>query len=189
MGFDYVHDIQKAFRKVLDSTARPGKINSLREESQKLDLPLEANKAALLLMLMLLDNEVTFYVAGREGPQIARYMRQLTYAPTAPLEEAAFVFVLEDAVADNQLLTIMEKCKRGDLLNPHLSATLVVEVVSLAGEGEWGLQGPGIKGENYLSIAAEDGWVEKRAEINKEYPLGIEMYFLDRAYNLAAIPR
>jgi alpha-D-ribose 1-methylphosphonate 5-triphosphate synthase subunit PhnH len=188
MMFDYVHDIQKAYRKLLDSTARPGKINSLAEESQKLDLPLKCNKGTLLLMLMLLDNEVTFHILGREAMRITQNISQLTYARVAPLEEADFIFVLEDAV-DTQLVNSLEKCKLGDLINPHLSASFIVEVAGISPEKDLILQGPGIRGGNYLSIDPEVGWLEKRAAKNREYPLGIEMYFLDRDHKLAAIPR
>ena len=188
MEFDYVNDIQKAFRKVLDCNARPGKIHSLKEECSKLELPLKINKATLLLMLMLLDNEVTFHVAGNNAQEVAAYMHKLTYGGVTSLEEADFVFVLEDAARD-RLPFLMERCRRGSLLDPHLSTTVIVEVPGLTGKKNLLLKGPGIKEEIYLSVGINDSWVEKRDEVNKEYPLGIDIYFLDGAFNVTAIPR
>ena len=186
--FDYIHDVQKAYRKLIDSLAKPGTINTLKEASEKLDFPLNCNKATLVLMLVLLDTEVTFHVIGRERDSITKYLSQITYARTASLEIADFIIVLEDVSAD-RIAAVIQKSKPGDLINPHLSATLIIEVAQITAIGELILKGPGIEEEQYISVSGAEYWVAQRAEKNAEYPLGIEMYFVDQEQNLLTIPR
>ncbi|MBA1335514.1 MAG: hypothetical protein HPY66_1139 [Firmicutes bacterium] len=188
MKFDYVHDIQRAYRKLIDCISRPGTINSLGEESQKLDLPVECNKAMLVLALMLLDTEVSFHVLGGESEIISEKISQLTYSSAVPVDEADFIFVLGDANS-KELESAIRKCKIGDLVNPHLSATVIIEAEKITNHKDLVLKGPGIKEENYISILTDANWVAPRADKNIEYPLGIEMYFVDREYNIAAFPR
>ncbi|MDI3477716.1 MAG: alpha-D-ribose 1-methylphosphonate 5-triphosphate synthase subunit PhnH [Thermoanaerobacterium sp.] len=188
MKFDYVHDIQRAYRKLIDSISKPGTISSLDEESRKLDLAVSCNKSILVLMLMLLDTEVTFHIAGQEAENISRYISQLTYSRVAPLEEADFIYILED-VGSKELESAIKRCKIGDLVNPHLSATLIIEVEEISNHKDLVLRGPGIKEEKYISISTEARWAALRAEKNIEYPLGIEMYFVDKEHKLLALPR
>jgi alpha-D-ribose 1-methylphosphonate 5-triphosphate synthase subunit PhnH len=139
-------------------------------------------------MLMLLDAEVTFHILGGETQNISRYINQLTYSKVVPLEEADFIYVLEGADSE-EIEGAIIRCKIGDLVNPHLSATLIIEVEKISNHRDLVLSGPGIKGEKYISISGETDWVKLRAEKNIEYPLGIEMYFVDKNYNLLALPR
>jgi len=186
--FDHVHDSQKAYRKLVDSVAKPGTINSLIEESERLDLPVNCNKSMLLLMLMLLDTEVTFQILSKNSEKIAKYINQFTYAKVAPLEKADFIFVLGDSAA-KYLFYAIEGCKLGDLVNPHLSATLIIEVERITNENQLIFKGPGIKETNYAAISLAEDWVHCRAAKNAEYPLGVEFYFVDKEHNLLAIPR
>jgi alpha-D-ribose 1-methylphosphonate 5-triphosphate synthase subunit PhnH len=188
MKFDYVHDVQRAYRKLIDSISKPGTMVSLYEESRKLDSVANCNRSILVLMLMLLDAEVTFHILGGETQNISRYINQLTYSKVVPLEEADFIYVLEGADSE-ELEGAIIRCKIGDLVNPHLSATLIIEVEKISNHRDLVLSGPGIKGEKYISISGETDWVRLRAEKNIEYPLGIEMYFVDKNYNLLALPR
>ncbi|KJS21995.1 MAG: phosphonate metabolism protein PhnH [Clostridiaceae bacterium BRH_c20a] len=186
--FDHVHDSQKAYRKLVDSLAKPGTINSLKPESEKLDLSVNCNKSMLLLMLMLLDTEVTFQILSENSEKIAKYINQLTYAKTESLEKADFIFVLQDSAAED-FFTAIEGCKLGDLVNPHLSATLIIEVERITNEKQLILKGPGIKETNYAALSFAEDWVHYRAAKNAEYPLGVEIYFIDKEHNLLAIPR
>lgn len=188
MKFDYVHDVQRAYRKLIDSISKPGTMVSLYEESRKLDSVANCNRSILVLMLMLLDAEVTFHILGGETQNISRYINQLTYSKVVPLEEADFIYVLEGADSE-EIEGAIIRCKIGDLVNPHLSATLIIEVEKISNHRDLVLSGPGIKGEKYISISGETDWVRLRAEKNIEYPLGIEMYFVDKNYNLLALPR
>lgn len=188
MKFDYVHDVQRAYRKLIDSISKPGTMVSLYEESRKLDSVANCNRSILVLMLMLLDAEVTFHILGGETQNISRYINQLTYSKVVPLEEADFIYVLEGADSE-ELEGAIIRCKIGDLVNPHLSATLIIEVEKISNHRDLVLSGPGIKGKKYISISGETDWVRLRAEKNIEYPLGIEMYFVDKNYNLLALPR
>lgn len=55
--FDYVHDVQNGYRKVLNSMARPGVVENLNEEASNIDSEIEAYKSTVFMMLMLLDRK------------------------------------------------------------------------------------------------------------------------------------
>ena len=188
MKLDLVHDVQTAYRKVLDCVSKPGTINSLQPESEKLELPLACYKATLLLMLMFLDTEVSFHVLGHHHEKTARYISQLTYAKVAPLSDADFVFVLRER-NPHDFTRAVSASRLGDLINPHRSATVVVEVETITPSKELALTGPGIQDENHVAIVTDTDFVPLRADKNVEYPLGIEMCFIDDSHNLLILPR
>lgn len=97
---DLVHDIQSVYRKVLNSMARPGKIEVL-EEQEKVDMEINFNRGTFLIMLMLLDGEVSFNVVSEKSEEVSNLISEITYSKEKPLEEADYVFVLEDAVEKN----------------------------------------------------------------------------------------
>jgi len=188
MKFDLVHDVQTAYRKVLDSVAKPGTIHSLQPESEKLELPLVCRKATLLLMLMFLDTEVSFHVLGHSHEKTTHYISQLTYAKVAPLADADFVFVLRER-SPHDFTRAVAVSRLGDLINPHQSATVVVEVETITSSKELALTGPGIQDEHHIAIVTDTDFVPLRADKNVEYPLGIEMCFIDDNHNLLVLPR
>lgn len=188
MKFDYVHDIQQAYRKAIDCISKPGTINSLQEESQKLILPINCNKSILILMLMLLDTEVSFHILGKDGEKISKNISQLTYSPAVSLRDADFIYVLGDCQQE-QLKRAIEICKIGDLVNPHLSATLIIEVEKVSNQKDLVLKGPGIKDEQYITVSIDKSWFKLRAQKNIEYPLGVDVYFVDQENNILALPR
>jgi alpha-D-ribose 1-methylphosphonate 5-triphosphate synthase subunit PhnH len=77
----------------------------------------------------------------------------------------------------------------GTLTNPHPSATIIMETMHLSNESSLCLSGPGIKTTHSLSVDGSDAWLEARAYVNKEYPLGMDLIFVDEAANIASIPR
>jgi len=188
LKFDDVHDIQQAYRKLVDCNANPGRVHSLRIESEKMGFPIYCNKALLVLARMLLDTEVCFHVIGKASEIISNTISQLTYTVAAPLDEADYVFVAADADSKELIASII-KCKLGDLINPHSSATLIIEAEKITEDRDLMLRGPGIKESNYLCVETAADWVTARAVKNIEYPLGIEIYFVDKEYRIAALPR
>lgn len=78
----------------------------------------------------------------------------------------------------------------GDLLNPHKAATMIIEADSVSNDRALTLSGPGIETECYINVkTAIDAWVDLRAEKNSEYPLGIDLIFVDRDDNILCLPR
>ena len=96
MKLDSVHDIQGVYRKVLNSMARPGTVMSLKDESSKVEKFIECYNSTFLIMMMLLDGEVSFNVISKNDIDVSRTMSQMTYAKIKPVEEADYIFVLDD---------------------------------------------------------------------------------------------
>jgi alpha-D-ribose 1-methylphosphonate 5-triphosphate synthase subunit PhnH len=188
MKLDLVHDLQAAYRQVLKAMAGPGLIASLREQAIKVDVETALYPATLILALMLLDTEVTFKVFAEKETEINRLISQLTYAKTAAADRADFIFVLRDA-GPGALQEALELAYPGDLLNPHRAATLIVEADLSTSTQGLVLTGPGIPGERRIADRAAADWVERRADKNSEYPLGIEMIFTDSEDNIIGLPR
>ncbi|WZL74712.1 phosphonate C-P lyase system protein PhnH [Clostridiaceae bacterium 35-E11] len=188
MKLDFVHDIQKAYRSVVASMSRPGHITNIIEEANKVDLDIGFYNATLVLMLMLLDAEVSFKIFSRNEEKITKFVSQLTYAKLESVENANFIFVMNDA-EDDDLEKAFKKAYEGDLIDPHKSATIIVETRSITNDKKVTLTGPGIKDENYIKVDVVGNWIEKRKFKNMEYPLGVDVIMVDESANLICIPR
>lgn len=173
-AFDAVFDSQRVFRCVLQATARPGKLFTLP--------PTEAAPPETLA-LALLDHEVTFYALGEEaGERLARE----TGARLSPLPEADFALI-SGGDSDGAVLGL----GRGTLERPETGATAVYAVEQLgAGPLTLGLSGPGISGERTLGVEGLSlGETEVIRESRADYPLGVDVYLVDRAGRVAGLPR
>lgn len=188
MKLDMVHDIQTAYRKVMDSMSKPGTITDLSEEAGKLEQEGQFLSSTLILAHMVLDTEVTFKVYSRHEAQAVRQLGRLTYAKQAETDEADYIFVLRDA-APGDLLHAIEAAKIGELQDPHFSATLIVEAESVAGGTKLRLTGPGIRSAAGAEPLLSETWVDARAERNAEFPLGLDLLFVDAEHRLLALPR
>lgn len=188
MKMDLVHDIQSAYRKVLFSMSRPGVISNLGSEAAKVELTAPCYPGTLLLALMLLDTEVSFKVVSPQEISLNRLFSQLTYAKAIKCQEADFIFVLADADGQN-LEDALAAAKPGILTDPHRSATVIVEAYEIASGQGLALSGPGIEKEHLVEIKTSGQWLKKREEQVKEYPLGIDIIFLDANGQVICIPR
>ncbi|MHB1404498.1 MAG: phosphonate C-P lyase system protein PhnH [Desulfitobacteriaceae bacterium] len=188
MKLDLVHDIQAAFRKIVDAMSRPGQINSIKEQADKLDLESGCFNSTLVLALMLLDTEQTFHVVAARPSATTGLITRLTYAKAAGTERADYIFVLNDAKPED-----IEKAFRaaypGNLMNPHKSALIIIEADAVSNDRNLILTGPGIEKESYVKVKTTDHWVELRADKNSEYPLGVDLIFTDTDANILCIPR
>lgn len=188
MNFDAVHDIQRAYRKMVDSMSRPGWISDMTAEVEKADAEWGGLPATWVLALMLLDTEVTFSIYSRREHELTRLLNQLTFATRTEPEKADYIFVLHDA-NEGDLLKALHGAKVGTLQEPHGSATLIVESAELSGDFELSLKGPGIEDESFVRIPLTPGWLKARAEKNAEYPLGLDMLVVDENNKLLCLPR
>jgi len=186
--FDLVHDTQAAYRTVLDAMSRPGKVVSLAREAEKIDLPDIAGPAARVLMRMLLDPEVGFCVAGPDHSRIESRISQLTGSFPVSLPQADFIFVLEQA-SEKECREAMLAAKIGSLTDPHLSATLVVELPLIGDGGELWIAGPGVAGRSRWPLTQAASCLDERNQKIEEFPLGIDLLFVDRSHQLVALPR
>ncbi|WP_127581373.1 phosphonate C-P lyase system protein PhnH [Paenibacillus koleovorans] len=193
MKLDFVHDIQTSYRKVVQAMARPGLVVDLAEEAGKLEPEGGCYPTTMLLAHMLLDTEVTFkVVSGEEAAVMTQFLNQTTYARAVETEKADYVFVLRDAVPEDVLHTL-RNAKIGKLADPHHSATVIIEVESISEAQGHGrglrLRGPGIQTASYVQLEPQPDWVELRAERNVEFPLGLDLLFMDAEHRLFALPR
>ncbi|WP_350299773.1 phosphonate C-P lyase system protein PhnH [Peribacillus frigoritolerans] len=188
MNLDVVHDIQTVYRKLVTATSRPGTLMVLDREAKTLDVQMECLSSTILLALTVLDPEVTFKVIAKEEEAVSRMINQLTYSKPVDLPEADFIFILHDA-SDEQMKEALNKAKVGNLLNPHESAMIILEVPDVTKGDSMILSGPGIQEESFISLPNVSAWLGARNEKNIEFPLGIDMYFVDQQDRLIALPR
>jgi alpha-D-ribose 1-methylphosphonate 5-triphosphate synthase subunit PhnH len=205
MKLDPVHDVQKAFRKILEAMASPGSVVDLAAEAELLDLELPVNRGILIVALALLDAETSFCVvsgnASASTDAQAGAISHLTYAKIASPADADFIFVLGPASCSSSAGTTIGEtpgagaagaiaaANPGTLVDPHLGATIVVEVAAVTEEGPLRLSGPGIASEARLGVGADPAWMEARRLKNAEFPLGVDILFVDGHSRLAALPR
>lgn len=190
MSLEIVHDIQTAYRSVLDSLSRPGVVSDLAEQVSHLDIEGGCYSTTLLLALMLLDTEVTFAVVAdnEQQEQVTRLINQLTYAKSVEIDQAHYVFVLSGARAQ-QVEAALEMAKTGELNNPHESATIIVEADVVSNESGLSLKGPGIQTESVARVERSGDWKRVREQKNAEFPLGIDLIFVDAQHRLLGLPR
>lgn len=188
MKLDMVHDIQAAYRKLVDSMSRPGTIADISEEAGKLGQDQVILPGTLLLAHMLLDTEVTFKVVSERETEASHLLSQITYAKEAGIAEADYIFVLGDA-APGAWVATLEAVKIGELNDPHNSATVVIEVDRLFGEAALLLKGPGIQHMTPIQLQMKEDWIAVRAERNAEFPIGLDLLFADAEHRVLALPR
>ncbi|MFD9625146.1 phosphonate C-P lyase system protein PhnH [Peribacillus muralis] len=188
MNLDVVHDIQTVYRKLVTVTSRPGISVVLEREAKTLDIQMECLSSTILLARTVLDPEVTFKVISKAEEAVSRMINQLTYSKPVDLSEADFIFILQDA-SDEQMKEALNMAKVGNLLNPHESAMIILEVPDVTKGVSMILSGPGIQKESFISLPNVSAWLGARNEKNKEFPLGIDMYFVDQQDRLIALPR
>ena len=188
MKLNQIHDIQTAYRKVLYSMSRPGVICDISDEAANVDIETGCSAAIIVLVLMLLDTEVTFKVFSKRETEMSRLISQLTYAKSASVEQADFIICLEDREGFD-LETAINESKAGNLMDPQKSATLLVEAKSISNTRDLIVKGPGIESETAVSVNINEMWVENLRLKNIEYPLGADVIFIDREHRILCLPR
>ncbi|WP_436371967.1 phosphonate C-P lyase system protein PhnH [Cytobacillus sp. BC1816] len=190
MKLDVVHDLQSVYRKLVDSTSRPGLISDLGKEAALLDGGNAAgcSRSLLLLALTLLDPEVTFKVYGSEAEAVEAEINQLTFAKAVQADQADYLFLLKDAGA-GYLEHAIENANPGTFANPHKSAVIIAETGAITEGDNLLLSGPGIQTKTGINVELAGDWIEKRNEKNREYPTGVDLVFVDRNHQLLSLPR
>ncbi len=195
-GQELVRYAQRTFRGLLDSMARPGKVNRVAA-CPLCDAGGQAGDPYLLgVACTLLDPEVGFCVAGDREGRLRDWLALRTGArPVAPAEADFLLLTPED---DPRLLY---EAKRGTLDYPDRGATVIVSRVGLedAGGAAAGrrspavqplrLTGPGIPSEATLFAGGlGERQVAVWREVNREFPLGIDVILVGEG-RVACLPR
>ena len=188
MKLDFTHDIQWAYRKILNSMTRPGSVEELKEVANKVDIDIDCYRSTFVIMLMLLDGEVSFNIVSKDSANISSIISQITYSKLKPIEEADYIFVMNDST-DRFLANVYKDAKLGNLVNPNKSATIIAEFDSFDEGCEIKLNGPGIKNINRINISGNIEWINARANKNYEYPLGVDAIYIDKNHKVICFPR
>ncbi|MFC4402251.1 phosphonate C-P lyase system protein PhnH [Gracilibacillus xinjiangensis] len=188
MQIDPIHDMQQVYRKLLQNMARPGSVASLQSITSRMDDAKGCCRTTWLIALTLLDAEVTFHVLGDPQGDLTRKIAAHTFSQFTTIEDADFIFVLE-GTSETEIIHGVSKCKIGDLRDPQLSATWIIEKQLQQNPDQWLLTGPGIKGEISLPVFLTEKFLRAREARTIEHPLGVDFIFTTKNAELICIPR
>jgi alpha-D-ribose 1-methylphosphonate 5-triphosphate synthase subunit PhnH len=171
--------LQQNFRTLLRAMSHPGKVYRL--EDVDID-PLMA------VIRTLIDQEVSYCIIG-EDIGLTQLIHERTRSPIANIGEADFVIVPEGGSFGG-----IYKAKRGTSEYPDQGATIIYKVETLGGErngkASVALTGPGIETEIKPVVKGLiSGELVDLADVNAEFPLGVDCIFVDNAYRVMCIPR
>lgn len=194
MILDKVHDIQQSYRLVLDAMSRPGQVVQVADQAVKVNDAESISAATALLAFMLLDTDTSFALVGGQhfhcdqAAEAAAWINQRTYARMTAIHEAHFLFILNgtDPLLAAQALS---EANVGTLLNPHESATVIIEVQKIESGPVYMFRGPGILDTSAVRIDVNWDWLAIRNRLNREYPLGVDLVLVDAEHHLIGIPR
>lgn len=188
---DFVHDTQTTHRHLVTALSQPGVIVDLAAAAERIDPVPPFNPALLLIAHTLLDGETSFAVVSDDQAQrvaCVNAIAQRTYAQATDVAQADFIVVVNTATDPAATL---RAARRGTLEDPHLSATVLLEVeqIAAAHDDELTLSGPGIDGATSAAIAPAPTWIEARNEACAEYPFGVDLFAVDRSARVLGLPR
>jgi alpha-D-ribose 1-methylphosphonate 5-triphosphate synthase subunit PhnH len=141
-----------------------------------------SNSVIMALCSVFMDNTVSFFT---DDAKLASEIREMTYAENGALEKADFVILRN---ADS--IELIENVYRGSLVDPHQGATVIIEVSDFRGETRVIAEGPGIEGRLFCELSRfVANALDRKADLNMEYPSGFEMIFVNADGEIIAVPR
>ncbi|MCS6931555.1 MAG: phosphonate C-P lyase system protein PhnH [Acetobacteraceae bacterium] len=178
-GFaDPTLDSQATFRALLAAMSHPGRVHPA---GRGLSPPAPLTPALAAVALTLCDADTPLWT---DAPEEAR--RWLAFHCGCPFagDPARAAFVLPHGAPPP-----LDSLAQGTEEEPHLSATLILPVASLAEGAGWRLAGPGIAAEARLSVAgAPPGFAAAFAAQRARFPRGVDV-ILCAPDRLACLPR
>jgi alpha-D-ribose 1-methylphosphonate 5-triphosphate synthase subunit PhnH len=172
---------QQTYRCLLAAMSRPGTVRSLPGQA--------ARDPLLWIARTLLDQEVGCAIVGDSNGAIATLLASATRCRVCSVEDADFVIALNGQIG-NEIL----KVRTGNAEYPDEGATIIYSIEAIDpsanGSSELRLSGPGING--WVVIHLSGFPVSEAAHIaalNKAFPLGVDIIFVDPQGTVACIPR
>ena len=164
---------QQLFRNMLNAMSYPGRCYPIPTRPQ-------TGHSVLSVLASFLDVHVSLADPDQILDKEDWSMLQMQSSST---EQADYI------VCDGRLGCRFEP-KLGSLKHPEQSATLFLLVAQLnAGEQKLELTGPGILTKEYLTLhGLEPQWLEKREEWVMDFPMGVDVFFVDNT-QISALPR
>jgi alpha-D-ribose 1-methylphosphonate 5-triphosphate synthase subunit PhnH len=166
---------QQIFRRLVEVIARPGRVAELARW-------LGGEPAAVGVLATLLDGtERLADEAGLLGERERRFLG----APVVSLDESTYALL-----PGHRPPPPGWSPRLGELVAPESAHTLVLQVARLGqGPQQLTLVGPGVDGVARLALdGLAHGWLARRSEWNRSFPLGIDLILTD-ASRVAALPR
>jgi alpha-D-ribose 1-methylphosphonate 5-triphosphate synthase subunit PhnH len=167
-------DIEKLnrqnFKSLSDALSMPGKITKV----EKL-----FDSHFLAVANVLLYSEVSFYYSGDEDISL---IEAITNPKATTLKKADYIF---SDVIDTFLIN---EAKKGDYLNPDFSATLIMKCEDF-NSYTYSLSGPGIDGAKEVNLPCNRDFIKELMKKNSDYPLGIELFFVNSCSEILALSR
>lgn len=184
---------QKVFRSLLESMARPGKINSL----QPFPLPFTTegvSSAPYLLGIActLLDMEVGFSVVSPDLKGLISDIEFHSNARPVAVYEADYIVMSQRDAPE-----ILLEAKRGNLNFPDQGATVILVVDGMSEDPSQErimdhsliLEGPGVLNQKVFFLKGIDlSLLRTLQSINAEFPLGLDLILVSRE-RIACFPR
>lgn len=189
--FDKIYDSQKIFISLMRTMSFPGLLYQL--PSIQLNYPDKKMHYLLSVILTLCDLETSYMVITDQAQELIdlnNYINLNTSCNEKDLKSSDFIIVLKTGLFE-QFLHI----NHGTLAEPNKSATLFYLVENLSNEVMGNgqsiiLQGPGIKEEQLVFFdATPQQEIEYWKESRKNYPLGVDIYLIDKNGLICGIPR
>ena len=98
--FDYVHDTQIIFRKLVDCMSRPGTIGFLQNQVAKLQQIPVFYRPLAGIAFTLVDREVSFHVVGEPSKELEDLIQSYTLAQVKDVDQADYIFITCASVYD-----------------------------------------------------------------------------------------
>ncbi|WP_312223763.1 phosphonate C-P lyase system protein PhnH [Rhizobium rhizoryzae] len=156
-GPQNAYEDRKAYRNLLQAFAYPGKMVAVRE----------GQLAHSVILATLADETTPVWIdEGFAG---------IKANGSKALDREKCVF----ALCRGERFNGFDGFPVGTLVDPHLSTTMLIEVVSLTGGEPWRLAGPGVgpNGASLAPIGLPKMFPPAWAQNNALYPLGIDVIF------------
>jgi alpha-D-ribose 1-methylphosphonate 5-triphosphate synthase subunit PhnH len=176
---------QQAFRALLDALARPGTVVDLAPVGLPAEVP-----AALVVPLALADVEISVAVLGDDHGRWGGLLADATGARPAPVGEADVVVALAPPRPAD-----LRAARRGTAEEPDRGSRWSISCTGLHPAGRRGdvvveLDGPGVDGIDHLGVdGLPAGLVDTLAEVNADFPRGIDVWLSTPDGCLAGLPR
>ncbi len=159
------------FRSCLEAMARPGRPQPLR---------LLCGSPLLAMASVLLYSKTRYCYQGDQ--QDFQLIEAMTGAQRAAADDCHYLF------ADAPSLELLERANPGSLENPETSATCIFTFPGDDGTPVL-LRGPGIKEHQTLHLPLARELVDHLIAMRPPFPLGIDLFLLDRDGFLLGLPR
>jgi alpha-D-ribose 1-methylphosphonate 5-triphosphate synthase subunit PhnH len=161
---------RKNFRALMSTLSMPGSIKKIT--------PLYKS-GFLALASVLLYNETSYHFEGFEDLSL---VTDINNPKLESVEAADYIF------SDFINKDLLRACKKGTFMSPEFSATLIFACKDF-NRTKARLKGPGINEEKELFLPCEPEFIALLQEKNANYPLGVEIYFLNEKNELLALSR